>query len=410
MNNSLIKIIQIANETQYYNKIFKDKNIINGLTEEFFKSVPILNKRDFGISNMSILDSHRFVEKKHIIKTYRTSGSTGKFTDIYWLNDDYYKSNLPLWRLRYKWYGILPASKCVSFNSSVYNGNRVERAERIKYYTKSLLGFSKSWMNDQDFIDYFSEMERYKPEWLLIQPSTCLRLIEIKKKYRLRLCSSIRYLELNGELATPELEEYIRDELGITVANMYGATEVNAIALECPFHHMHVISDNVYLEDVIINNKHHAVVTSLTNTIMPIIRYDLNDEIELSKTDNTCECGLKSPIVKVIKGRVTDNIRYGKNCISPYVIIYAIEKVNSFLGNPIIQFQLIRNEEKTIHINLIVKDNFSDWKNAISADLEKELAMNIPDMEFNIIFLNKVMCEEGTKHRLFIDNYKAKEC
>ena len=40
MNNSLIKIIQIANETQYYNKIFKDKNIINGLTAKLALSAP----------------------------------------------------------------------------------------------------------------------------------------------------------------------------------------------------------------------------------------------------------------------------------------------------------------------------------------------------------------------------------
>lgn len=325
MNKSLEKIVKIANNTAYYHSIFKEKNVIGGLTEQSFQSIPITNKSDFEASNISLLDFQHFVEKKHIIKTYRTSGSTGKFTEIYWLNDDFYKSNLSLWRLRYKWYGILPNSKCVSFNSSIYNGNRVERAERIKYYTKYLIGFSKFWMNDQDFIDYFAEMERYNPEWLLIQPSTCLRLIEVKKKYGLKLCPSIRYVELNGELAVLELEEYVREELGITVANMYGATEVNAIAFECPFHHMHVISDNVYLEDVIIDNNHHAIVTSLTNTIMPIIRYDLNDEIELSEKETECECGLKSPIVTVIKGRVTENIRYGQNCISPYVIIHAIE-------------------------------------------------------------------------------------
>ena len=409
MNNSIIRILKIANNTKYYNKIFTDNNILDELTEQSFQSIPIIKKCDLEARNISLLDSHSFVEKKHLIKTYRTSGSTGKFTEIYWLNDDFYKSNLPLWRLRYKWYGISPTSKCVSFNSSIYNGNRVERAERIKYYTKSLLGFSKFWMNDQDFIDYFAEMERYKPEWLLIQPSTCLRLIEIKKKYDLKLCSSIRYLELIGELTTPEVEEYIREELDITVANMYGATEVNAIAFECPYHHMHIISDNVYLEDVIIDNKHHAVVTSLTNTIMPIIRYDLNDEIELSNEECVCECGLKSKIVKVIKGRVTDNIRYGQYCISPYVIIHYIELVNSSLGNPIIQFQLIRNEENQININLVVRDSFSNWKDAIKTDLEKELITNIPNMGFNIIFLNEVICEEDAKYRLFIDNFEAKE-
>ena len=32
------------------------------------------------------------------------------------------------------------------------------------------------------------------------------------------------------------------------IANMYGSEEMNGIAIECPFHNMHVISENVYVE------------------------------------------------------------------------------------------------------------------------------------------------------------------
>lgn len=405
MKEQLKQIMKISKNTEFYSSLFNENKLnIDDLDETEFSNIPIITKQFFRENTYKFINSKLVTNaNKHQIKTIRTSGSTGKFTEIFWLNDDFNRSNIVLWRLREKWYGITPASKCVSFNSSVYNGNRIEKAEKIKYYSQNMLGFSKFWMSDSDFLDYLNEMEKYQPDWMLIQPSTCLKLIDVLKKNNLQISKSIKYIELNGEFCTIALENYIRSFFRIQVANMYGANEVNAIAYECPHHNMHVLEDNVYLESVDYNGHNVAIVTSLKNTAMPLIRYNLDDEISLEKKV-MCTCGLRSDIIRIFKGRAADLVSLSENhYVSPYIVVYAIERINSIIGNAILQFQILKKGNK-ITVVIVLNDKFEGWGETIKTELLNELNNNVVsrDINFDVLIQKDIICDYKHKFQMVI--------
>lgn len=407
MDESLKSVLRIAAKTKFYRVKYGEQGIdLDNDSRIDFQNVPIITKKEVQQNledcvNKSVVNAGN----KHLLKIIRTTGSTGKFIELTWLNDDFQKSNLELWRLRRKWYGIMPSSKCVCFNSSVYNGNRIEKAEKMRLYSRSMYGFSKFWMEDEDIISYFNEMLKYEPEWLLIQPSTCLRLIEVMDKYGLSLPSSLKYVELNGEMVIADTEDYIRRKFNVAVANMYGANEVNGIALECPCHKMHVLEKNVFLESKDVGGVKTAIVTSLKNTALPIIRYNLEDEIEIDD-EKECGCGLCSKTIRVLGGRTVEreklsNTRY----LSPYIFVYGVERLNAQMGNPILQFQ-IHKQSNVLTIVMVVKPEYEGWKNTIIREFNHELEEHVrrANIEIKTEITTESIFDSEKKYRMVVDD------
>ena len=123
-----------------------------------------------------------------------------------------------------------------------------------------------------------------------------------------------------------------------SVANQYGANEVNSIAYECPQGHLHCMEDNVYVE--ILDDQGIPVpdgvsgniyVTTCHNHAMPFIRYGIGDRESIA--ENTCSCGHHGRILKLKSGRGDDWVwmENGRK-INLYVFIRAIEAVNVFCG------------------------------------------------------------------------------
>jgi phenylacetate-CoA ligase len=93
----------------------------------------------------------------------------------------------------------------------------------------------------------------------------------------------------------------------------YGSTETGSLAGECPSGNLHVWNDRIYFE--ILNSdtsemsrfgKGKLVVTPLYREAMPLIRYLIEDEVELSPSQ--CSCASSRPIIKVY-GRESDSIQ-----------------------------------------------------------------------------------------------------
>ena len=79
------------------------------------------------------------------------------------------------------------------------------------------------------------------------------------------------------------------------VASQYGCYEVNSIAYECPFHKLHVMTENVYVEIV---EDNQICITSKHNRVMPFVRYKVGDRGRLC-TDKNCSCGSQEPILEL---------------------------------------------------------------------------------------------------------------
>ncbi len=164
------------------------------LAEEQYEDIPIIEKSFFVQQEQSPLSPEGTIlllQEKLI--HLRTSGSTGKYMDIYWKKEDYKKSMLSLWWYRYLYYGILPKDKMCFFYSI---GSREEQCcENNKE-----LGFSKSNLTRERMKSIYEKMLDFKPKWLLLQPSIAQLLCECKETYHLKRIESVQYIELSCEV------------------------------------------------------------------------------------------------------------------------------------------------------------------------------------------------------------------
>jgi phenylacetate-CoA ligase len=108
---------------------------------------------------------------------------------------------------------------------------------------------------------------------------------------------------------------------GIPVFQDYGSTETGSLAGECSARRLHFWSDRLYPE-VLPDDGPSApsmgrgslVVTPLFREAMPLVRYRLDDTVEIS--DQPCPCGSPFPTLQVL-GRATTSARIQGRDIFP---------------------------------------------------------------------------------------------
>lgn len=116
---------------------------------------------------------------------------------------------------------------------------------------------------------------------------------------------SLRALFVGGEPLSAARRRRISEIWGVPVVQEYGSTETGSLAGECEYGTMHLWADRAIFEVYDPNTgelrPHGAgqlVVTPLYRTAMPLLRYNLADDVEVS--DEDCPCGWRLPGVRVL--------------------------------------------------------------------------------------------------------------
>jgi phenylacetate-CoA ligase len=119
----------------------------------------------------------------------------------------------------------------------------------------------------------------------------------------------LRGVFTTAEKLYPEQREVVARVFGCRVFDLYGSSEVQNIAAECPHGRMHVNADFVVLETDRRSSRPGAptalLATSLWNYAMPFIRYRNEDCADL--LDEACACGNCFPLMALSVARVSDN-------------------------------------------------------------------------------------------------------
>ncbi len=348
---------------------------IKSIAKYAYQNVPMYVRKN--ISNLDKFEDYPLIEKNYVIENesgaiapdsvmlyynnelmkVRTSGSTGKYLEVYWKKADYSKSMLPLWLLRKKYYGISPEDKVCFFYTIMKLGD----IEEDVVNEKNQRGYSKSNLTIEKLKEIYMDMQEFNPKWMLLQPSIAHLLCKCIDKFELEKLKDLEYIEMSGEILTKEIREEVEKTFGCKVSNQYGANEFNSIAYECPFGNMHVVTSNVYAEvikdeKVVYDEEGIIYLTSKTNTAMPFIRYGIGDT-GIMCTQNECLCGNKRPILKLTSGRANDYVltSTGRKTTS-YVFVRAIDNVNYVTEGVIKQFQIIQKALDEFTIKLVVDE------------------------------------------------------
>jgi phenylacetate-CoA ligase len=133
---------------------------------------------------------------------------------------------------------------------------------------------------------------------------------------------ALRALFTGGEPLTPARRKRISRIWGVPVIEEYGSTETGSLAGECPHGRLHLWSDRALFEvydpktgAVRTEGEGQLVVTPLYREAMPLLRYNLEDDVSVSYRD--CECGWDLPTVKVF-GRAAFGHRVGTTTITQH--------------------------------------------------------------------------------------------
>jgi len=150
-------------------------------------------------------------------------------------------------------------------------------------------------------------VQRYKPVLLYGYASVLSELARFVIDARIAMPPSLIGVYSTAEVLTEAQREVMQQAFGCKVFNQYGCREVPNIAWECRHGNMHVFADLVYLESIRKEGEDALIVTSLTNRLMPFIRYNLGDSGRL--LDGECACGSPFPLMEMGMCRQNDLIR-----------------------------------------------------------------------------------------------------
>lgn len=116
---------------------------------------------------------------------------------------------------------------------------------------------------------------------------------------------ALRALYVGGEPLNPARRARISELWGVPIVQEYGSTETGSLAGECSYGQLHLWADRAIFEvydpvtaTVAAEGAGQLVVTPLYRRAMPLLRYNLADDVEVSDAD--CDCGWQLPTVRVL--------------------------------------------------------------------------------------------------------------
>jgi phenylacetate-coenzyme A ligase PaaK-like adenylate-forming protein len=172
-----------------------------------------------------------------------------------------------------------------------------------------------------DIIDRLNECN---PDTVLVFPSGLVELVQAARDRRLQI--SPRAIVTGGEPLAPELRAAAEQAFGTRVLNWWLSTEAGPMAIGCghgPW--MHLSDDLMIIEPVDEHNRPvppgvrsaKVLLTVLYNTTLPLIRYELTDEITV--LDHGCSCRSAHRLIADVQGRHDDVFSYGTIAVHPHV-------------------------------------------------------------------------------------------
>lgn len=354
-------------------------------------ALPILRKEDIRQRLDDLLDANA---DRGRVKIGHTGGSTGQPL-AFWYDDAKHE--------------LMRAGMCRSYMMSGWRpGEKILNFWGARQDTRIGGVFNAGWTDfiaAEKTIAAFEYTERQMHDWAAVvcgyQPVLLQGYATVLAEFarfclatRQALPKTLRGVYSTAEVLGAEQRELIEQAFNCQVFNQYGCREVPNIACECRHGRMHVFTDMVYLESL---PDEQLLVTSLTNRLMPFIRYDLGDSGQLLD-DDACDCGSPFPLMAMGLCRHNDIIRTpgGKNIHPSYF--------NRLLAHlpQIHQFQCIQSSLDQLTLNLVVAEKLPA---EIADNLRARIASDIDArMTLELNCVDEIPRSASGKHRFVISH------
>lgn len=307
--------------------LFCENEDINIETD--YKNIPVVSKntiKELGLPNF--IDNRYFEILSYPLPSEfqmeHTSGTTGIQMQIFWHKKEYFSSTLEHWVFRHSHGNIYPNSRCCAV---LY-----DNIDEFFILEKNKLLLNRRKLTYNSAVRYLRFAKQFDPEWIYMPGSVIAYLVYVAQREKIEFGCHVKYIEAATEPFIPYYRQQIEQYFHMKVYDMYGCQETNGIAYECSKGHMHVMSNNVYLEildnynNICQNGEYGNIcVTGLHNTLMPMIRYKLNDIGRILNIQ--CECGNADPIIELKSCRFPEIMFFDDSTIfDEGILVYPLRR------------------------------------------------------------------------------------
>ena len=394
-------------KSKWYKEKLKNVEIDMITTQNIDQYVPITNKKEFAenweafctdknLSKQAIdqflkeIDKSRngdewnlYMGKYHVISSSGSSGRPGiyVYTEEEWLRH------------------------CAQYSRFINSNLKKLRVANLT--VKSLLfaspRCSKTIMDGDKEYDlneeYFGDIEminkrltELNPEVLITLPSILNRLVKEVEKGNVEIYP--KFIQVSAEPLNKQLKEDVKRLFDDPIINNYfaGSEGFSAFTCKADNQRMHLGEDYCMYEAV----ENRLTITNLWLKTTPLIRYQLDDEVE-PKDEGRCEsCGCSFRTIIEPQGRASEDFIYENNkVITP---LEMVDKMNYF---PCINEYQIKQTRNGMLINLAGKNLIDDnnIKQSMMQILERK---QISEAKVEVVHVDSIERSGSGKLKQFI--------
>jgi putative adenylate-forming enzyme len=223
-------------------------------------------------------------------------------------------------------------------------------------------GHKLTYVSQLDTIENINrQLERINPN-IISSPPSMLKIIADEYKNGNLSINPGRLISY-AEVLYPDVKKYLEQVFKCPVHQIYKCTE-GPIAISCKFGSLHINEDLVALQALDDNGApvspgqpcKKLIITDLHKKALPVIRYELNDIITISR--EKCRCGSEFRVIEEIKGRADDifwGIRKEDNK-RHFIFQDYISRMIITASDDIEDFQAIQKDYYHVVLRIILKD------------------------------------------------------
>ncbi|MDP4180820.1 MAG: hypothetical protein Q8942_06985 [Bacillota bacterium] len=300
----------------FYSKLFYSKSIQNDSIKDTLSYCS--NKIKYYKNKGCDITNYGFIDKETVKKNYSdfvnssykikhkgsTAGTSGTpftfFRDLKCMAAEQYLQNSYFgWRNKYR---VIFRGERIFFTEGKLK--RIYR--RIPFINEMYI--SAYHISDEGLEDVVEKLAEIKNKCLWAYPSTAYLLAQYCIKHNKQL--TFDFVTTSSEMIFDWQIEAIEMAFGCKVMDWYGQAERVAALYRCDYGNYHVVKNYSHVEFINYkDNLYELVGSHYHNRIMPMIRYNTHDLVEIEK--ERCPCGHEGVNIKVIHGRIGDFLDTG---------------------------------------------------------------------------------------------------
>jgi len=366
--------------------------------------IPILTKDDIRKYSSELIAES---STKKIID-YHTSGTTGEPLVLYFSKEHFAYSRAAQLR-GFRWYDVDYASDKEGRLWGIPLNLKKKYTEKVKDFFMNRKRLSAFDLSDDRMQRYFNTCQSFKIKYLYGYAS----IVYTFARFLSRKGIDGKNLDLKVIVCTSEVlhdyqREVIEQAFGCPIIKEYGSAETGLIAFECPNKNIHIAYENVYLEFVD-DGKHveseqtgELLVTTLNNTVMPLIRYKLGDLCKFS--NKACTCGRGLPLINEIRGRDNDVIILPDGKVIHSLFIGYIVREISENGGGIKEIKVIQKKIDKLLV-LVVKDK--SFSSDTETFLKSQIHKFVGEVDITLEYVDKIPREASGKIRYVVSELSS---